>query len=286
MTPVKIITGHTCSGKTARAIDEALACGAEIISCDSVQIYRGMDIGSAKPTQTEMRGVPHHLFDVAPPSEKFDVAKYAEQAKRAVCDILKRGKKIIVCGGSGFYLSAWFRAVTDNVEIPAAIAKKADQIEAMRGAAGLAEALLECDRTAPRFVDMQNPRRTKNALRRCLASGKTVGELLDDFKKLPPPIGNFDITLEILDLPDAVLLPKIAARTKQMIVRGLVEETRKLLDLGIEKNPSAALAIGYRQTIEWIKSGAHNTESLADEISRQTFMLVKKQRKYFRNNLI
>ena len=121
MTEIFIITGVTCSGKTSMSMELARKEGAEIISCDSVQIYRGMDIGSAKASAEEMSEIPHHLVDVCDCDKHFDVSEYVALAKEALEDIAARDKKIVVCGGSGFYLRAWFAAVTDGVGIPSEI---------------------------------------------------------------------------------------------------------------------------------------------------------------------
>lgn len=282
---VKIITGPTCSGKTRAALEYARKHGAEIISCDSVQIYRGMDIGSAKPTKAELAEIPHHLIDVAAPSEKFDVAQYVELAKAALADAVSRGAEIVVAGGSGFYLKAWFAAVVDNLPIPDDIRTLSAKIEAEGGADALAAELLKIDPLAGECVDLKNPRRTKNALERCLASGKSARTLLEEFKKLPCPLGAFTRDVEILDADNGTMLARIKTRTDEMIASGLVEETRGLLERGILKNASASAAIGYRETIEWIGAGEKNTDALREAIVKNTFALVKKQRKYFRNNL-
>lgn len=284
MLEATIITGATCTGKSAKAIDLAEKIDAEIISCDSVQIYKGMNVGAAKPSKEELARVPHHLIDVAEVSEIFDVAKYAQLAKQAAENILKRGKKIIVAGGSGFYLKAWFCAVTDQIEISQEIKNFADKI-AENGNEALAQALLKIDPKAAEFLDIKNPRRTRNALMRCISSGKNVEQLQKDFAKLECPIGEIKREVILLDLPDETLLERIKSRTAAMIENGLIEETRILLKNDIEKNPSAACAIGYRETINWLKNNSKNTSALAEEISKNTFSLVKKQRKFFRTQL-
>ena len=171
MTEVFIITGVTCSGKTSMSMELARREGAEIISCDSVQIYRGMDIGSAKASAEEMSEIPPHLVDVCDCDKHFDVSEYVALAKKALEDIAARGKKIIVCGGSGFYLRAWFAAVTDGVGIPSEIKSVCDEIE-QRGASALKEALLKIDPAAADTVDILNLRRALhgvgNDLRRAL----------------------------------------------------------------------------------------------------------------------
>ena len=283
--PITIITGPTCCGKTSTAIELAEKIDGEIISCDSVLVYKGMDIGSAKPTKYEQERVKHHLIDVSDVSQKFDVSKYIEHAKKSLADILQRGKQPIIAGGSGFYLKAWFSAVTDNLEIPDEVLRKADEIELQSGDEGLRQALLELDPNAPQCVDILNPRRVKNAYQRCLASGKSAQQLLDDFKKLPCPLGDFERNLTILDFPDEQLFARIQLRTKQMIDDGIVDETKSLLESGILENPSASSAIGYRETIAFIRENKSDLSELQKEIQANTIALVRKQRKFFRNNL-
>lgn len=282
MTEVFIISGPTCSGKTARAIKLALEIGAEIISCDSVQVYRGMDIGSAKASAEERKLVRHHLIDVAEVSENFDVSKYVELSKAAMQDILGRGKKVVVAGGSGFYLKSWFAPVADNLPISDAIRRETAKIEAEGGAAALAEALRKADPHAGEFVDMNNPRRTKNALERCMASGKTVKQLLDEFAKLPCPMGELKRSVEFLDCEDIEIKARIERRSEAMIAEGLIGETEALMAKGIAANPAASAAIGYRETIQWIKESRTDADELARTISADTFALVKKQRKFLK----
>ncbi len=282
---VLVITGSTCSGKSEAAMKFALANNAEIVSCDSVQVYRYVDIGSAKPTPEEQAAVRHHLIDVAEPHERFDVAQYADLARQAINDIRARGKNAVVCGGSGFYLKAWFAPVTDNVYIPEDIKILTEKIEREGGAQALAKALLNVDSDAASCVDLMNPRRTKNALERCLASGKSARTLREEFSRLPSPIGDFPKELVLLDRPDLELQERIAMRSRTMVECGLIEETRALLERGIEKNPSLAASVGYKETIAWIANGETNKEKLVDEISTNTFSLARKQRKYFRTFL-
>ena len=282
MTKITVITGCTCSGKTAAAIEFALKNNAEVVSCDSVQVYRHMDIGSAKASKAELARVRHHLIDVADVSENFDVSKYVCCARAALEDIASRGKNVVVAGGSGFYLMAWFAAVADNLPIDASIRSAADKIESDGGAKGLAEALMQIDPDAPKFVDMQNPRRTKNALERCMASGKSVAELLDDFSKLPCPMGDLKRELVLLE-PDAKTLSQaILSRSRAMVRDGLIDETRALIDMGILQNPAARSAIGYRETLKWLGEGRSDRDALALEIAQNTLSLTKKQRKFFR----
>ncbi len=284
-TSVAIITGPTCCGKTDAAIKLAEKIDGEIISFDSVLVYRGMDIGSAKPSCDELKKIPHHLIDVADVSEKFDVARYVELAQKALAKIIAKGKKPIVAGGSGFYLKAWFSAVADNVKIADDIKNFSKKIEIEEGAEGLKKALLKIDPNAAECVDINNPRRVKNALERCAATGKSAKQLLEEFKSLPCPLGNLDRHLTILDLPDEKLRARISARTKSMVANGIIDETRALIKRGLLINPSASTAIGYRETIMWLQNNESDTNALIETISNNTMALVKKQRKFFRNNL-
>lgn len=285
MTEVFIITGATCSGKTEMSLELAKSLDAEIISCDSVQVYRGMDIGSAKATARERGEIPHHLIDVADCSKTFDVSEYVAQAKAALSDIRARGKNVVVCGGSGFYLRSWFAAVTDNVKISESAKLFCEETEKL-GANALTRELLKIDPDAAQTVDVLNPRRAKNALARCLSSGKTCAQLAADFAALPCPFGEIKRNVRILELPKENLEEKIRARTEDMIARGLVDETRELIKAGIKQNPSARAAIGYRETIEWIESGGSDISELSRQITANTLALVKKQRKYFKNSLL
>lgn len=285
MTEVFIITGATCSGKTEMSLELAKSLGAEIISCDSVQVYRQMDIGSAKATARERGEIPHHLIDVADCSKTFDVSEYVAQAKAALSDIRARGKNVVVCGGSGFYLRSWFAAVTDNVKISESAKLFCEETEKL-GANALTRELLKIDPDAAQTVDVLNPRRAKNALARCLSSGKTCAQLAADFAALPCPFGEIKRNVRILELPKENLEEKIRARTEDMIARGLVDETRELIKAGIKQNPSARAAIGYRETIEWIESGGSDVSELSRQITENTLALVKKQRKYFKNSLL
>ena len=284
MMPVVIISGPTCAGKSEYALNLAKKTNAEIISCDSVQIYRAMDIGSAKPTKQELESVPHHLIDVANVSEIFDVAKYVELAKKAFDDIRKRGKNVIVVGGSGFYLKSWFYAVADKIEVSAEIKKFTAEIEAM-GADALAQELLKVDSNAANFIDMNNPRRTRNALERCLAASKSVEQLRADFEKLPCPMGEFERKFILIDRPYDDILQRIKLRTKAMIQNGLIDETKMLIEKGILRNPSLKNSIGYKQTIEFIETKSTDVEKLKNDIVIQTMSLVRKQRKYFASQL-
>lgn len=278
-----IISGPTASGKTAKAIELAKAVDAEIISCDSVQVYEFMDIGSAKPSAKERAEIPHHLIDVCHPSRQFSVGEYVALSKHALEKILKNKKRVIVAGGSGFYLKAWFSPVTDEIEIPKSVKDECQKLFDLGGSEALKEKLLSLDPEAADSIDIQNPRRIRPALERVLATSLTLKELRRKFENLPCPMGNFKINFKSTDMPDEELFKRVKTRAEKMIEDGLIEETKKLMSIGIEKNPSAAMAIGYRETMEAIRQ--NDFSNLAEKIFLSTKKLIKKQRKFLKTQI-
>lgn len=272
-----IISGPTAAGKTAKSLELARKLDAEIISCDSIQVYKHMDIGSAKPSPAELAEIPHHLINMAQVDTQFNVGDYVELAKKAFDSIRKKNKTAIVVGGSGFYLQAWFSAVTDEIFIPEEIKKQVAEFEKNNT---LLDEFSKRDPEGTKLIDIKNPRRLKPTLERIIASGLSTKELQDKFKQLPCPMGNFEKQFICIDLPNEELFSKVKMRTEKMLEAGLIKETKKLLTLGIEKNPSAAMAVGYRETISAIKE--NNYENLAENISKNTLALIKKQRKFFK----
>lgn len=278
-----IISGPTASGKTAKAIELAKAVDAEIISCDSVQVYEFMDIGSAKPSAKERAEIPHHLIDVCHPSRQFSVGEYVALSKHALEKILKNKKRVIVAGGSGFYLKAWFSPVTDEIEIPKSVKDECQKLFDLGGSEALKEKLLSLDPEAADSIDIQNPRRIRPALERVLATSLTLKELRKKFENLPCPMGNFKTNFKSTDMPDEELFKRVKTRAEKMIEDGLIEETKKLMSIGIEKNPSAAMAIGYRETMEAIRQ--NDFSNLAEKIFLSTKKLIKKQRKFLKTQI-
>ena len=279
-----VLTGCTASGKTDWALRWAERNNAEIVSCDSLLFYRGMDIGTANPTAEERARVPHHLIDICDVTDRLDVTYYVTNALRAVEAITARGRRVLVAGGSGFYLKAFFSPVADNVSVPAVVrAEIAAKLEA-EGLAALVSELSQANPAGLGALDTANPRRVVRALERCRASGKTLADLADDFAKMPAPFANWEVQLVRLDREPKELERRIAARVETMLRAGLIEEVQRLIPAGLQQTPSAAKAIGYRETIEFLK-GKVPRAALAEEIARNTRALVKKQRTWFRTQL-
>lgn len=281
---IQVLTGCTAVGKTELALRWAEANGAEIVSCDSLLFYRGMDIGTAKPTKAELARVPHHLIDVGEVRERMDVTHYVTKARVAVDEVLARRKRVLVTGGSGFYLAAFFGPVADDVEVPAALREEIRTRLEREGLAALVAELRALNPAGLGALDVQNPRRVTRALERCRASGRTIAELQAEFAARPGPFADFEVKLCELVREPAVLEQRVEARVRQMQRDGLVDEVRALLGRGLKENPSAAKAIGYRETIDFLEGRLTEAE-LLPAIVKNTRALVKKQRTWFKTQL-
>ena len=279
-----VLTGCTAVGKTEWALRWAEANSAEIISCDSLLFYRGMDVGTAKPTAAERGRVPHHLIDICGVGEPMNVALYASMAKKSAEDIAARGRAVLVVGGSGFYLKSFFAPATDNVEVTSAVRSRVAGMLESGGLPLLVEELARLNPGGLGGLDTANPRRVAGALGRCLASGRTLAELASQFSLSPPPFSDWRVVLVRLERTGPDLERRIASRVAAMLRAGLVDEVARLLGAGLRSNPSAARAIGYRETIE-VLDGRAPMDGLAPAIVRDTRALVRKQRTWFRTQL-
>ena len=281
---IHVITGCTAVGKTELALRWAVARPAEIVSCDSLLFYRGADIGTAKPTAEERARVPHHLIDISDLGERMDITRFVAQARTVIDGLFAQGKEVLVTGGSGFYLKAFFSPVADDVAVPAALRTEvAGRLEQQ----GLAALVAELERLNPGGLgglDVLNPRRVTRALERCLASGRTLAALQADFAAQPAPFADCTVRLCELVRPPEEMEARIVRRVESMLADGLVAEVRGLLGRGLKDNPSVAGAIGYRETIDYLE-GRLPEKDLALEIVRNTRGLVRKQRTWFKTQL-
>jgi len=269
------IVGPTASGKTTLAISLAQKFGGEIVSADSRQIYRGMDIGTAKPTADERGAVPHHLIDIRDPDEDYTVADYQRDAIAAINDIIARGKLPFLVGGTGLYV----RAVVENLDIPkmAADPKLRAEIESEIARDGLDAAfkkLLALDPDAADVVDPKNPRRVVRALEVALATGKPF---IAQRKKNEPL---FDALALGLDPPPETLRERIDRRIDAMMRDGLVDEVRALVaKYGVDA--PALSAIGYREIIAYIENKTSIDDAVAT-IKLNTWHYAKRQMTWFK----
>lgn len=277
-----VLTGATAVGKTELSLRWAEENNAEILSCDSLLFYRGMDIGTAKPGKAELERVIHHGIDLINVDEQYNVANYITYAKETINDIHARGKEVLIVGGSGFYLKAFFSPVTDGVMVSDDIKAAIEAIEKQSGLAGLLNKLNEWNTEEDlSLLDCKNPRRVVSALGRCWASGKSIRQLKKEFSMLPSAFAEYPKTLTLLQRNRVHLKERVRMRVEKMLGDGLVNEVQKLMEEGIEKNPSAANSIGYRETITFLKTGG-SVDALADAICVNTMQLIRKQEIFFR----
>lgn len=245
------VVGHTASGKTELAIRLAERLGGEIVCCDSMQIYRVMDIGTAKPTPEEQARVPHHLFDFIDPFRSYSCADYCADAERVIGEILSRGKLPIVCGGTGLYLDSLlferpFDESSGKSEIRERLCREAEEL----GAHALHERLREVDPESAEKIHENNLRRVIRALEIYETTGKKKSEI----DLIPTPARYDFLAFELRRTDMAERYERIEKRCDAMITSGLLDETEKLLRMGIfDKNPTAAQAIGYKEMLGCVR---------------------------------
>ncbi len=277
------IVGCTASGKTALSVELALRLGGEIVSCDSMQIYREMDIGTAKPDADERRGVPHHLVDFVDPRDPagYSCADYVRDARAAVEDILARGRLPILCGGTGLYLDAFLRGgsfeVTDTA--PALRAELTEMAE-REGAEALHAMLRTLDPEAAAAIHPNNVKRVVRAIEICRTTGKTKSELDRASRVQASP---YDAAVVGLAYADRELLyGRINRRVDAMLAAGLVEETCRLRASGVfDLCPTAAQAIGYKELFPYL-DGTASLEACAEVLKAATRRYAKRQMTWFR----
>ena len=281
MDKIICIAGPTASGKTALAVAMAKALDAEVISCDSMQIYRGMDIGTAKPTEEEMDGVVHHMLDVADPDEDFSVSRYCEIADAIVQDILRRGKAVIVAGGTGLYMDALMKG---NAFAPYPSTGMREKLEAQANQIGM-EAMLQTlrgiDPDAAAKLHTADRKRIIRALEVYYETGKTITEHNLMTQRIPPKYQPVWFGLEDEDRAD--LYARIDRRVDRMLEAGLLDEIRALLDTGISEKSTAMQAIGYKEFVSALRSGG-SIEDAATQVKQASRHYAKRQLTWFRRN--
>jgi tRNA dimethylallyltransferase len=275
-TEVICLAGPTASGKSAVALCLAEMLGGEIISVDSMQVYRGLDLGTAKPTPAERARVPHHLVDVVDVREPFDAARWCALASGAVRDLQQRGRRPILCGGTGLYLRAFREGLG---EAPPADAALRAELEATP----LPELLRELATRDPvtfARVDRQNPRRVIRALEVLRLTGRPFSEQRARWL-VPPAAATGAARMFALQRQLDDLHARIASRVERMFAAGLVEETRQLLAQGLGENRTALQALGYRQVVEHLRGARGLTETIA-LVQTRTRQFARRQMTWFR----
>ena len=271
------VCGPTASGKTALAVACAKAFGGEIVSADAYLIYRGLDIGTAKPTKEEREGIPHHLIDVADPREDFSVSDYERLALSAVEDILARGKVPILCGGTGFYMNAvLYRHGFGGAPASREIREKYEKLLAEEGKEALHARLREIDPASAAVLHPNDVKRVIRALEIYEQTGKRKSEQADG--KTP----RYPFVAVAYDFPREELYARIGCRTADMLERGLVEEVKGLLGSGVPETAQSMQAIGYKEVVEFLKNG-DNESTVSDIIAKNTRNYAKRQCTFFKN---
>jgi tRNA dimethylallyltransferase len=272
---VGAIVGPTGVGKTEVSLALAPLLGAEIVSIDSMQIYRGMDIGTAKPSSEARRTVPHHLIDVFDPSTEVTVSEFQKLGRAAIADIAVRGRQSLLVGGSGLH----FRAVVDDLRFPPRSPLVRDALETeidTQGAEALHQRLMTLDPVAGQRIEPGNARRIVRALEVIEVTGRLFSEndAFDKFESI------YHLRVAGLTMPRDALFERLARRIDEMLERGLVDEVQELESTGYGRTASQAL--GYRQILE-AGPGA-STQSIRDDILAATKRFVRRQESWFRSD--
>lgn len=276
--PLLCLAGPTAVGKSEIALLLAEQLGGEIISVDSMQVYRGLNIGTAKPDAAERARVPHHLIDVADLTEAFDAAQFVEHATRAIAEIRTRGRRPILCGGTGLYFKALFEGLGNAPPSDRALRAELE-------ATPLLELLRELDERDPATaarIDRQNPRRVYRAVEVIRLTGRPFSDQRAAWAQEQPKLGAFRFFALTREPED--LRARMDARVDRMFARGLVEETRAVLDRGLLTNRNAQQALGYRQVIEHLR-GEHSLADAITLVKRRTWQFARRQRTWFRHQL-
>ncbi|MBQ6998095.1 MAG: tRNA (adenosine(37)-N6)-dimethylallyltransferase MiaA [Oscillospiraceae bacterium] len=275
------IAGPTASGKTALAVALAKELDGEVVSCDSMQVYRRMNIGTAKPTFEEMQGIPHYMLDIAEPDEDFSVSRYCEMAAPIVDDILARGKTAIIAGGTGLYMDSLIKG---NAFAPFPSTGMRKKLEAQADAEGM-EAMLSLlqsiDPEAAARLHLKDRKRIIRALEVYYETGQSITEHNRRTQKIPPKYTPLWLGLDFEDR--AQLYSRIDRRVDKMLDDGLIQEVVSLLQEGIPADCTAMQAIGYKEFIDALDAKISFSEA-ADRVRQSSRHYAKRQLTWFRRN--
>jgi len=272
-----VVMGPTAVGKTRTAIALAKFCNGEIVSADSMQVYRHMDIGTAKPTPAEQGQVRHHLIDIVDPDEPFNAASFMERARAAIADLHRRGKGIVVTGGTGLYIRALLGGLFDGPGADEALRRSYAAILEREGKPGLYEILKTKDSRAAAIIHPNDAARTVRALEVLELTGVSIVDQQQDHGFAQRPYSVLKIGLR-MERPR--LYERIETRTDQMMAQGFLEEVQCLLDMGFSEDLKPMQARGYRQLVRVLK-GTLDLEEAVNSIKRETRHYAKRQLTWF-----
>ena len=275
------IAGPTASGKTALAVALAQELGGEVVSCDSMQIYKKMDIGTAKPTIEEMAGIPHHMLSVAEPEEDFSVSRYCKMATPIVEDILSRGKTAIIAGGTGLYMDALIRG---NDFAPYPSTGRRQELEQLAREQGIEAVLCQLREVDPESAQRLHPSDQKRIIRAMevyLETGRTITEHNRLTQAIPPRFSPVWFALE--DEDRQTLYDRIDRRVLTMLEQGLLPEIQGLLDSGVSEKATSMQAIGYKEFVDALQ-GRCSIEEATAQVQQASRRYAKRQLTWFRRN--
>lgn len=274
-----VVAGPTASGKSAAAVELARMIGGEIISADSMQVYRYMDIGSAKITKEEMMGVPHYLIDVADPTEEFDVVRYAHEAKAAISDIVSRGKIPILCGGTGFYIQAVTRDIdfSETGSLPKYREELTDYA-AQHGNTALHEQLKNIDPVSYETIHPNNLKRVIRALEYYKETGMTISAHNEAERQRETP---YDLHFFVLNDDRAVLYDRIDRRVDFMMAEGLYDEVMYLRQMGLTRDMVSMQGLGYKEMLDCM-DGRYDLDEAVRILKRDSRHYAKRQITWFK----
>lgn len=271
------VAGPTAAGKTEFAIQIAKALDGEVVSCDSMQLYKYMDIGSAKPTPEQMAEVPHHLVDMIDPRDDFSVAKYQKLAKEAISDIFARGKQPVICGGTGLYLESLIYDLDFAAEPEGEHAReKYYEIAEQEGPEVLYSLLQEKDPESAARIHPNNIKRVVRALE-AFDNGKPI----DDINTAPEKTKDYDVTLIGITRDREELYDRINRRVDQLMEMGLLDEVKSLVGMGLTFDDISMKGIGYKEIIGYL-NGEYDLDEAVRLIKRNTRHFAKRQMTWFR----
>lgn len=273
--PLVILAGPTAVGKTALSIELAKALNGEIISADSMQVYRRMDIGTAKITKEEMQGVPHHLIDICEPTEEWNVMRFVKESERLIREIHERGHVPIVAGGTGFYIHALaYGAEFEEEETASELRKELEQWSTD----DLHNKLKELDPVSAEKIHPNNRKRVIRAVEYALDTGRPISELNERLKQKESP---YALCYLVLNLPREILYDRIEKRIDIMLEQGLVDEVRKLKDEGCDRSMVSMKGLGYKEILAYL-DGECSLDEAVTILKRDTRHFAKRQLTWWR----
>ena len=281
MNNIICIAGPTASGKTALSIALAKELGGEIVSCDSMQVYKRMDIGTAKPTAEEMESIPHHMLSVAEPWEDFSVGKYCDMATPIVDDILARGKTAIIVGGTGLYMDALIRGNAFAPCPSTGCRERLEKLASEEGIEAVIQQLREVDPESAQRLHPSDQKRIIRAIEVYLETGKTITQHNLETQQIPPRYNPVWFALE--DADRATLYARIDFRVEEMLRQGLLEEIKSLLAEGVPEKCTAMQAIGYKAFVDAL-AGRSSIETATELVQQASRKYAKRQLTWFRRN--